>query len=446
MEPTTEKTMETPGSGQVAVEEQAGSAAVSKPKIEYRMIAFSLAGRDYGIDIMKVKEISHEGKFTYVPNTAPYVLGVHNLRGEIIPIIDLRKMFNLVIAEQKAGAEQNILILKLDKLALGVVVDSIDGVTSVTADSIQPPHPIFGDINIRYISGIVEKSEKLYVILDVESIFTEKAPAPAPVRVQGKPQETAVKTADQDLKFVCEGLAGLASFHVTPVNIDWVRKRFAAWKKSRDKLGITVQFRGTEDAQEFLSDFASPSRGRLWNDGERSSFIDLFPSRPAGTFIVWNHGCGRGFDAYSILCALKSEFPALTVKVFANDGNLVEIASAPTLTLPKEGVPSFYVSAGFVKAADAGYQFIPAVRESIVFEYTESLARMEDIAADLIISRDVISYLQPEAQKMLLDVFAERLNPGGSLILGTNEKIEGEGWKAVEKNGACTFVRGSKKE
>ncbi len=451
MEPTLEKTVEKPREEEIREGDAASAAPAARPKIEYRMIAFRLAGRDYGIDIMKVKEISHEGKFTYVPNTAPFVLGVHNLRGEIIPIIDLRKMFNLPVGESKAGAEQNILILKLEKMVLGVVVDSIDGVTGVTADSIQAPHPIFGDINIRYISGIVEKEEKLYVILDVESIFTETAPPPVQaVRGTVKIQETSVKTRDQDLKFVCEGLAGLASFFATPINLPWVQKRFGDWKKTRDKQGLSVQFRGPEDAQEFLTGFASEGRSGLWSDAERSGILGLLPARPAGTFLVWNHGCGRGFDAYSISCAVKSAYPSLSLKVFANDHNLVEIASAPTLTLPKDRVPPFYVSGGYVREVDAGYQFTPAVRESIIFEYTESLSRMEGIQADLIIARDILSYLQPEAQKTLLEAFAERLKPDGRLILGVNERVEtegsggSEGWKPLEKGGKRAFVRDTK--
>jgi len=447
MEPTLDKTLESPQPEQAAVaEREAENAAPSASKVEYRMIAFSLAGRDYGIDIMKVKEISHEGKFTYVPNTAHFVLGVHNLRGEIIPIIDLRKMFNLPVAEQKAGTEQNILILRLEKIVLGVVVDSIDGVTSVTTDAIQPPHPIFDDINIRYISGIVENGDRLYVILDVESIFTESAPSSAPVRGTAKIQESVVKTRDQDLKFVLEGLAGLASFHVTPVNIAWIQKRFAVWKKARDKEGISVQFRGAEDALEFLTGFASPGSGELWKDAERSSFLGLLPPRLSGMFVIWNHGCGRGFDAYSAVCTLKSAFPPLMVKAWANDGNLVQIASAPTLTLPKESVPSFFVSGGYVRASETGFQFTPAVREIVIFEYTESLSRMEIIQADLILCRDAVSYLPPDQQKSLLATFAERLKPDGRLILGTNERIEGEGWKTVEKSGAYVYIRERPKE
>jgi purine-binding chemotaxis protein CheW len=453
MEPTLEKiegTAETtnPEGGEAG----AGAETLAAPvqtKAEYRMIAFSLAGRDYGIDIMKVKEISHEGKFTYVPNTAPFVLGVHNLRGEIIPIIDMRRMFNLAVERANEGVTQNVLILKLEKLVLGMVVDSIDGVMSAPADSVQPPHPLFSDINLQYISGVVEREGKLYVILDVERIFAETTQAPkAPVKAEIAPVAAPVAApgGDQDLRFVCEGLATFASFFVTPMNLSWVERRFEEWRKLRKKQGVSVQLGGADDAREFLSIFSSPPRGQLWADAQRKALTALLPGRPAGTYVVWNHGCGRGFDAYSVVCALKSAYPSLAVKTWANDGNLVEIASAPTLTLPKERVPEFYIAGGFMRETEAGCQFTPAVRESVIFEYTESLARTEGLEADLIVSRDVLSFMKPETQKTVLEAFAQRLKPGGLLVLGANEQVAGEGWRSVEKGGMRAFVREIPKE
>jgi purine-binding chemotaxis protein CheW len=416
-------------------------------KAEFRMIAFSLAGRDYGIDIMKVKEISHEGKFTYVPNTAPYVLGVHNLRGEIIPIIDLRRMFNLPVSEARTGADQNVLILKLEKFVLGVVVDSIDGVMNTPVDMVQPPHPIFSDINIQYISGIVEKEGRLSIILDVERIFQESAPAPKQATRYEKPPEAAVgPMGAQEFHFVSEGLATFASFFVTSVNLSWAEKRFETWRKEREKAGLSVQLGGAEDAREFLDDFSSAGRGDLWGDSLRVGFLSLLPSHLTGTFIVWNHGCGRGFDAYSVVCALKASFPMLTVKAWANDGNLVEIASAPSLALPVERVPSFFRDGGFVRDTGSGWQFSPAVRESIIFEYTESLSRTESMQADLIVCRDMLSSLRPETQKTTLEAFWESLKPGGLLILGANEQVEGEGWRKREKGGLRAFQREGRKE
>ena len=115
--------------------------------IDYKMVTFSLAGKDYAIDIMKVKEIAKAGHFTYVPNTLPFVLGVHNLRGEIISIIDLRKFFNIQVPERREDALENMLIVTVGEQTFGVVVDGIDKVVGIQKSTIQPPHPLFGDIN-----------------------------------------------------------------------------------------------------------------------------------------------------------------------------------------------------------------------------------------------------------------------------------------------------------
>lgn len=72
--------------------------------VDFKMVTFSLAGKDYAIDIMRVKEIAKAGNFTYVPNTSPFVLGVYNLRGDIIPIIDLRIFFNIPVPARKKPA------------------------------------------------------------------------------------------------------------------------------------------------------------------------------------------------------------------------------------------------------------------------------------------------------------------------------------------------------
>src|SRR5574344_2672994 len=139
--------------------------------IDFKMVTFSLAGKDYAIDIMKVKEIVKAGRFTYVPNTMPFVLGVYNLRGEIIPIIDLRLFFNIEVPERQDNAIENMLIGTVGEQTLGVVVDAIDKVVGIQKSTIQPPHPLFGDINIKYIYGVVEANKRLYILLDIDRIF-----------------------------------------------------------------------------------------------------------------------------------------------------------------------------------------------------------------------------------------------------------------------------------
>ena len=77
-------------------------------KVDFKMVTFSLAGKEYGIDIMSVKEIAKAGRFTYVPNAAPFVRGVYNLRGDIISVIDLRIFFHLP-AERKLSRSLRLL-------------------------------------------------------------------------------------------------------------------------------------------------------------------------------------------------------------------------------------------------------------------------------------------------------------------------------------------------
>ncbi len=142
--------------------------------IDFKMVTFSLAGKDYGVDIMNVKEIAKAGRFTYVPNTSPFVLGVYNLRGDIIPIIDLRLFFNIPIVERPADDLENMIIVTVAEQTFGVVVDVIDKVVGISSATVQPPHPLFGDINIKYIYGVVESNNRLYVLLDIEKIFNNK--------------------------------------------------------------------------------------------------------------------------------------------------------------------------------------------------------------------------------------------------------------------------------
>ena len=142
--------------------------------IDFKMITFSLAGKDYAIDIMKVKEIAKAGRFTYVPNVMPFVIGVYNLRGDIIPIIDFRLFFNIPVAERNNNDLENLLIITVGEQTFGAVVDEIHSVVGIQKDSIQPPHPLFGDISIRYIYGVVESGKQLYILLDIDRIFTGK--------------------------------------------------------------------------------------------------------------------------------------------------------------------------------------------------------------------------------------------------------------------------------
>ena len=146
---------------------------------DLRIVTFSLGKRAYGIDIMQVKEISSAQRFTYVPNTAAYVRGVFNLRGEIIPIIDMRLFFDLEITGEKSELDitrnntiyEDLIILTLDYVNIGVIVDHIDHVIGIERRMIQRSHPLFWEMDVPYVDGIVEYKNQLYIILAMDKIL-----------------------------------------------------------------------------------------------------------------------------------------------------------------------------------------------------------------------------------------------------------------------------------
>jgi len=416
----------------------------------FKMVTFSLGGRDFGIDIMKVKEILHEESFTYVPNVPAHVRGVHNLRGEIIPIIDLRLLFHLPVPERKTAEAESVLILRLPHTKIGVVVDGIDKVLGVPAADIQPPHPLFGDIAMKYMSGVVENDSRLYVILDADRIFAEDAQHPTdmaaaePLSVPapaGKPGN-----AGREFGFVQETLKTFSGFHVTELNQAWAERRFMEWTKLRERMGADTQLTGTEDAREFLKTFPSPYYGALWGDDFREGLLSLLPTDPHGVFRIWNQGCGRGHDAYSVVCALKAAHPGLAVKVQACDTNLLFVTTAADLTLVEAEIPPFYRNGDFLRKGPKGCQFTPPIRDSIVFEYTESLPEDTAPAYDLIVSRDALSYRDPAVQAKILEAFRNKLREGGLLVLGRNEVVSRKGWHVLEKGSFMAFRKDSAQE
>ena len=146
---------------------------------DLRIVTFSLGRKAYGINIMQVKEISSAQRFTYVPNTASYVRGVFNLRGEIIPIIDMRLFFDLEITGERSELDitrnneiyEDLIILTLDYVNIGIIVDHIYHVIAVERSMVQRSHPLFREMDVPYIEGIVDYDKQLYIILAMDKIL-----------------------------------------------------------------------------------------------------------------------------------------------------------------------------------------------------------------------------------------------------------------------------------
>lgn len=417
-------------------------------KIDFKMVSFTLAGKDYGIDILKVKEIRKAGNFTHVPNTPVYVRGVDNLRGDIIPIIDLRIMFNLPAETKEQGGLENIIILRMDELVLGIIVDNIEKVVGISKESIQPPHPIFGDINVKYISGVVENESRLYIILDVDRIFglepekestpkiEQKAPAPA---MAEEPVEIKPSFAgeDIDVQFLKETLGTFSHFYVTDLTSAYMKKRAQVWKKQRKDQGLDFQLTNPEEAGDFLKDFYSSHTGRLWPSSDLDFLFDHLDFE-GSQIMVWNPGCGPGYESFSLAVGFLNKYKDKNIKVWANDKDLLNISMAPSLSFSE--IPEGYKP--YMVETKTGYQFSGEVKSRILFEYHDITHMNPFTDLHLIVARDTLSFLKPDDQEKILADFYDKLRIGGFLILGENEKLPaGEEWRPMDWDGWSAYQK-----
>lgn len=138
---------------------------------EKQYVIFSLGNEEYGVDIMKVKEISEFRESTKVPNTPYFIDGIINLRGEIIPIVNLKKRFNL--EDNGTNSDTRIIVINLNNRNVGFVVDDASQVLRINDNDIEPAPDIIAGINRQYISGVGKVEQKIIILLDLEQILTE---------------------------------------------------------------------------------------------------------------------------------------------------------------------------------------------------------------------------------------------------------------------------------
>lgn len=136
-----------------------------------QLVSFKLGNEEHGIDVLKVREIIRMSNITRVPNTSPYVEGVINLRGKVIPIISLRNKFDLPDAE--SDGRTRIIVMDMANELMGFIVDSVAEVVRIAINEIQPPPPIItSGIDQDCISGVINHGERLLVLLDLEKMFS----------------------------------------------------------------------------------------------------------------------------------------------------------------------------------------------------------------------------------------------------------------------------------
>ena len=141
-----------------------------------QLVTFQLGEELYGVNIMDVKEIVRVQTIRPIPNAPTYVEGIFNLRSEIIPIINLHKRFHLrkLVTSEEDELLSGFIIIDIDGMKLGIIIDRISRVVTVEKEEIQPPPQMFSGIGAEYIEGVVRQEDGYLILLDIRDLFNPK--------------------------------------------------------------------------------------------------------------------------------------------------------------------------------------------------------------------------------------------------------------------------------
>jgi purine-binding chemotaxis protein CheW len=137
---------------------------------EEQLVIFELANEVYGVDISRVQEIIRMTTITRLPRAPEFVEGVINLRGKVIPVVDLKKRFGL--AERERTKASRIVVVDVGDHTIGMVVDAVSEVLRVPTSAVEPPSPLVTTIESDYIRGIAKVEGRLIILLDLDKVLS----------------------------------------------------------------------------------------------------------------------------------------------------------------------------------------------------------------------------------------------------------------------------------
>jgi len=139
---------------------------------ELQLVTFKMGKEEFSVDILKVQEIIRMIDITRVPKAPEFVEGVINLRGKVIPVIDLRKRFGLNQVEK--DKDSRIIVIKTGGKTVGMLVDSVSEVLRLDVQTIEPPPEIAGGVDSEYITGVGKLKDRLIILLDLDKVLNPK--------------------------------------------------------------------------------------------------------------------------------------------------------------------------------------------------------------------------------------------------------------------------------
>ncbi|NCB16099.1 MAG: chemotaxis protein CheW [Synergistales bacterium] len=155
-----------------------GDKKGGKNVAEQQLVVFGLGKEEFGIDISRVREIVRLQNITAIPQSMDFVEGIVNLRGQIVPIVDLCKRFRVGDSSSVEEAARRIIVVNMAEQNIGVLVDGVSEILRIPDESIEPTPPIVaGGIAADFIRGVAKVDNRLIIVLDIDKVFSveEKA-------------------------------------------------------------------------------------------------------------------------------------------------------------------------------------------------------------------------------------------------------------------------------
>ena len=135
-----------------------------------QLVTFSIGEEEFGVDILKVQEIIRTMEITKVPRAESFVEGVINLRGKVIPILDLRRRFKL--PSKPHDKHTRIIVIEMNAMIVGFVVDSVSQVLRIPSNTVEPPPPVVAGVDSEYINGVGKLQDRLLILLDLNKLLS----------------------------------------------------------------------------------------------------------------------------------------------------------------------------------------------------------------------------------------------------------------------------------
>lgn len=136
-----------------------------------QLVTFKIENEEFGVDILTVQEINRMMNITRIPNAPDFIEGVINLRGKIVPVVDLRK--RLSFPRKEYDKNTRIIVVELDGITLGFIVDSVSEVLRLPQSVVEPPPSIVSGVESDYVEGVGKLDQRLLILLNLKKIFLE---------------------------------------------------------------------------------------------------------------------------------------------------------------------------------------------------------------------------------------------------------------------------------